>query len=168
MKIQAGEGVILKGEAGKTYTLPSKAVQAMYYNMFIGNNEEKITINETSESGAWTNFYLAGGQFKKVSGSQEIGINKSYLVLPTWLLESNNSARGKKTAGIDELTMEELETETMLLGSIGGDDEDGTTRIDGIAGDDVQSDVYYNLQGQRVDTPKKGLYIKNGRKVVVK
>lgn len=29
-------------------------------------------------------------------------------------------------------------------------------------------DVYYNLQGQRVTNPTKGLYIKNGQKVVVK
>ena len=32
----------------------------------------------------------------------------------------------------------------------------------------VQDDNYYNLRGQRVDTPAKGIYIKNGKKVVVK
>jgi len=32
----------------------------------------------------------------------------------------------------------------------------------------VQSDAYYTLQGQRVAKPGKGLYIKNGKKVVIK
>jgi hypothetical protein len=32
----------------------------------------------------------------------------------------------------------------------------------------VQSDPYYTLQGQRVVNPGKGLYIKNGKKVIVK
>ena len=165
-KIQAGEGVMLKGESGKEYTLHASEVQAYYGNMFVGNIGSKITINETSDDGEWRNFYLASGQFKKVSGSREIGTNKSYLQLPTSLLVSN--ARGKQTAGIDEWLMEELETETMLLGSIGDDDEDGTTRIDAICNENAQPDVYYNLQGQRVENPGKGIYIKNGKKIILK
>lgn len=31
-----------------------------------------------------------------------------------------------------------------------------------------QKDVYYNLQGQRVDNPKRGLYILNGKKIIIK
>ena len=33
---------------------------------------------------------------------------------------------------------------------------------------DNQNDEYYNLGGQHVETPSKGIYIKNGKKVVVK
>lgn len=33
---------------------------------------------------------------------------------------------------------------------------------------EAESEVYYNLQGQRVKNPAKGLYIRNGRKVIVK
>ena len=29
-------------------------------------------------------------------------------------------------------------------------------------------DVYYNLNGQRVEHPTKGIYIHNGRKVIIK
>ena len=32
----------------------------------------------------------------------------------------------------------------------------------------VQDGVYYNLQGQRIDNPAKGIYIVNGKKVIVK
>ena len=46
-------------------------------------------------------------------------------------------------------------------------DESGTTGISGVR-HEINDDRYYNLSGQRVESPKKGLYIKNNRKVVVK
>ena len=46
-------------------------------------------------------------------------------------------------------------------------DESGTTGISGVRYE-INDDRYYNLSGQRVESPKKGLYIKNNRKVVVK
>ena len=53
-----------------------------------------------------------------------------------------------------------------VYGGMGGDDD--TTNIQSSMFN-VQSDgVYYNLQGQRVDNPSKGLYIKNGKKVLIK
>ena len=46
-------------------------------------------------------------------------------------------------------------------------DESGITGISGVK-HEINDDRYYNLSGQRVESPKKGLYIKNNRKVVVK
>lgn len=43
----------------------------------------------------------------------------------------------------------------------------GTTGIRHI-GDSVKDDVYYNLQGQRVEQPGKGLYIKDGKVIMNK
>jgi hypothetical protein len=43
-----------------------------------------------------------------------------------------------------------------------------TTGIDGVKRESITDDRYYNLKGQRVENPTKGLYIKNGKKVVVK
>ena len=48
------------------------------------------------------------------------------------------------------------------------DDGEGTTRIEKIENILRQDGVYYNLQGQRVLNPTKGLYIVNGKKVVMK
>lgn len=45
---------------------------------------------------------------------------------------------------------------------------DNTTGIDGVKRESITDDRYYNLKGQRVENPTKGLYIKNGKKVVVK
>ena len=51
--------------------------------------------------------------------------------------------------------------------SIGNGDE--TTGIETMSDvRSVMSDVWYDLQGRRVENPTKGVYIKNGRKVVIK
>ncbi len=48
-------------------------------------------------------------------------------------------------------------------------DDDGTTAINGIeVAVDAENNEVYNLQGQRVMNPTKGLYIVNGKKVVIK
>jgi hypothetical protein len=46
-------------------------------------------------------------------------------------------------------------------------EDDGTTAINKVAADS-EADVYYNLKGQRVAAPTKGLYIINNKKVVIK
>lgn len=47
-------------------------------------------------------------------------------------------------------------------------DEEETTGINGIESSSNQKVVYYNLKGQRVDNPTNGIYIVNGKKVMVK
>lgn len=47
-------------------------------------------------------------------------------------------------------------------------DEGGTTAIDVINKKQDASGDYYDLQGRRVAQPKKGLYIVNGKKVIIK
>ena len=71
----------------------------------------------------------------------DVPANKAVLKKPT-------GASGSRTIGIDE-----------------GDD---ATRIWGVSVADEDA-VWYTVSGQRIDKPtKKGLYIKNGVKVVVK
>ena len=44
-----------------------------------------------------------------------------------------------------------------------------TVGIEGIeSNEEAEEDVYYTISGQRVAAPTKGLYIKNGKKVIVK
>ena len=45
---------------------------------------------------------------------------------------------------------------------------DQTTAINGMSVEAAASNDCYNLQGQRVDNPRKGLYIVNGKKMVIK
>ncbi|MCR4853644.1 MAG: leucine-rich repeat domain-containing protein, partial [Prevotella sp.] len=47
-------------------------------------------------------------------------------------------------------------------------DEDVATAIESAPATEKYDGIVYDLQGRRVATPTKGLYIVNGRKVVVK
>ncbi len=52
---------------------------------------------------------------------------------------------------------------------IGFGDDNGTTGIQTIDNGKLTIDnVYYDLQGRRVAKPTKGLYIVNGKKVIIK
>ena len=46
--------------------------------------------------------------------------------------------------------------------------DDELTNVEGFATQPIQDGEYYDLKGQRVETPSKGIYIKDGKKVVVK
>ena len=140
--VPAGTGILVKGDPGK-YQIPRVESQSVYANFFKGNLGSEITISETD--GDMTNYYLSKGQFVKVNKSATIGKNKAYLQLPTFVFA------GTRSIG-------------MCF-----DDEDGTTGIDEVIKYAPQSDdTFYNLQGQRVDNPGKGLYIKNGKKVIIR
>lgn len=142
-KVPAGEGILLIGGKGD-YTVPHVSTSAYYVNMMVGTLKA-IVLNETE--GEYTNYYLSNGTsgvgFYKVNGSVDIKANRAYLPL----------LKGTTKAG------------TRFIG-IGFEDEDGTTGISNISNN--EKDVWYNIQGQRVDKPSKGLYIHNGKKVVIK
>ncbi len=48
------------------------------------------------------------------------------------------------------------------------EEENDATGISNVAAQKKNDGVYYNLSGQRVNLPAKGLYIQNGKKVIVK
>ena len=160
-EVPAGEGILLIGDEGE-YKVPHKSTTAYYANLMVGT-VKAITINETD--GEYTNYYLSNGDsgvgFYKVNGSVDLKANRAYLPL---LKNTVSGSRG-------------------FIGMDFDDDEDGTTGIEvplgqrPLATEGTQessifnrqsNDVYYNLQGQRVDNPGKGLYIRNGKKVVIK
>jgi hypothetical protein len=142
MEVPAGTGLLVKGDPG-TYKIPHAEVQSYYVNMLVGNLGATISISETD--GDKTNYYLSGkdGSFVSVNGSANIGTNKAYLQLPTSIFA------GTRTIGVSF------------------DDEDGTTAIRETK-HSKEDGAYYTLQGQRVVNPGKGLYIKNGKKVLIK
>ena len=166
MKVQKGEGVLLKGDA-KEYEIPSVGVQSSYMNMFVGNTSgDKIQVQEKSEDGSQTNFYLKGdGTFVSVNGYVNIGNNKCYLELPTSMVAVASTRGAEANYILEEAEIIKLPISFRSIGN----DGDGTTGIkDQSSKFNVPSDAYYTLQGQRVAKPGKGLYIKNGKKVVIK
>ena len=164
MKVQKGEGVMLKGAEGE-YQIPSVAVQSSYQNMFVGNTSgDKIQVKETSDDGSLTNFYLKGdGTFVSVNGYVNLGNNKCYLALPTFMLTAASTRGAEPRYLLDEPEVIKVPISSMSL----DDDGEGTTGIR----ETMQSGeegAYYTLQGQRVMNPGKGIFIKNGKKVVIK
>ena len=149
-----GEGVLLRNTSGgelteKTYTIPvaTTAVTKNSGNEFVGTLTN-ITVNQVD--GDYTNFVLSKegdvvGFFKaKTSGDggTNVGAGKAYLPV--------------LTSGLSEARRV----------SVVFDDE--TTAIDTIQTSKSAVDGYYDLQGRRVTQPMKGLYIVNGKKIVIK
>ena len=167
MKVQKGEGVLLKGDPN-SYEIPSVAVQSSYENMFVGNTSgETMRVEEMSADGSQTNFYLKGdGSFVSVNGYVNIKNNKCYLELPTSMVAVSSTRSAE-----DDYKFVEPEVIKLPIDfkSIGGDDEDGTTSIKDLTPALSEGEgEWYTLQGQRVAKPGKGVYIRNGKKVVIK
>lgn len=160
MKVSTQTPLLLMGTANKEYSVPSTAQQSCYVNMLCGDANSSTTITKTD--GDFTNLVLKSGEYVGLSSeSSNIPAGLSYLPIPTSFIPA--TTRGEVAMG---LNMKEAEVITMKA-LIGGED-DGTTgirRVEIEAGDNT----WYNLSGQRISTPtKKGLYIKNGKKVIIK
>lgn len=160
-KASANTPLVMLGTANAPYVVPSSAQRTSYVNMLRGDADKEITISKTN--GEWTNLILKGGQFVGLSvESTELKAGASYLPIPTSIIAAS---RGEFVNG-QQLNLQEAEVITMK--AVIGGENDGKTGISRVASE-VVNDVWYNLSGQRIDTPtKKGLYIKNGKKVIVK
>jgi hypothetical protein len=166
MKVQKGEGVLLKGDA-KEYEIPSAGVQSSYMNMFVGNTSgASVQVQETSADGSQTNYYLKGdGSFVSVNGFVNIGNNKCYLELPTSMVAVAASTRSAE----GNYVLEEPEMISMpIVRSIEYDDANATAIKDLTPALSKGEELWYTLQGQRVSKPGKGLYIHNGKVVVIR
>ena len=137
----ASTGVILKGTAGSKYTIPAKNGAAS-----VGTNKLKTAVTATALADG--SFYiLKGGKFCLVTGAADeaartVPAGKAYLLASD---VPNNAPE--------------------LAFDFGGE----TTSISDVRNkiSDVKGDIF-NLAGQRVAQPTKGLYIVNGKKVVIK
>ena len=143
--VPAETGVVLAGEAGQTYTMVPTTEEGT------ANDDNKLVAVVESRhvnavDGEFTNFMLQGGKFIKIldeNGTVKMPAHRAYLPLPT-----------EDTAAAHAVTL------------IWGDDT--ATGLDGIRENRSGDGTVYNLQGQKVENPSRGIYIINGKKVVVK
>ena len=140
--VPAETGVLLRGTPGVTYTLTAtNAAAATVTDNALVAVTEQTTIQQVD--GSYTNFGLSGGVFKKVnSAGGTVKANRAYLHILTSALTSE---------AISLVWDEEITSVNDIRSK--SDDERGD---------------YYNLNGQRVAHPAKGLYIVNGKKVIIK
>ena len=145
-KVPANEGLVLKGEAGD-YEIPFTTTDMYYSNLLVGV-PTATTVSPTK--GEYTNFILANGKygvsFYTLSQEGIISDGKAYLQLPTSML--SNLSKGMVMAFDDE--------------------QDEATGIKDVESGRMNGNRYYNLNGQRVDKIQRGVYIINGKKILIK
>ena len=90
--------------------------------------------------------------------------NKCYLALPTSMVAVSSTRSAEDDYKFEEPEVIKLPIDFKSIGS----EDDGTTGVKEVKSGEAKGDEWYTLQGQRVAKPGKGLYIRNGKKVLVK
>ena len=152
MRVQtaiAGTGLFLKGEPGE-YAVPIiENSNDRSLNMLVGTLEA-TTVNSTDGEMSNYKFTITDGdeapKFYPFEDGTTLSAGKAYLQIPTaWL-----PATAQKSLNIRF-------------------DEGETTSVDEVKGENGKlKGVCYDLQGRKVEVPSKGLYIINGKKVIIK
>ena len=116
----------------------------MMFSNFLKGVTTATTIYPTE--GGYTNFILSNGShgvgFYTLSSAGQLAAGKAYLQLPT-------------------ASVSHVKAISIIF------DDDDATAIQDIEGY-IKAEDIYNLQGQKVNQPKHGLYIINGKKVLFK
>jgi len=145
-------GVVIKGTPNTTYKLHYAASGTTYTaenNYMVRVTSDSYTLPQTEEYNSSTryNYILinddGSAKFFKTDGTSVLAKGKAYFRSTT-------------------------DYSAALSRGIGIEFEDGTTNIS-VAKDSNRGDgKWYTLQGVEVKEPTKGIYIKNGKKVIVK
>ena len=142
-RVAAHKGLILKGEAGKTYTLPilnsnEDALEAVPDNQLVDCVDAVWSSNRKDD------YFLSNGEFVNSKNAGWALAGKSFLYI--------NGGRANQS-------------ESPLRVYV----DNTATAINGITNNPVVKDeAYYNLQGVKVQRPQHGVFIHNGKKVVLK
>lgn len=154
--IPAGTPVMLKGNAG-TYELPitedvTPYSEANYLKPVLADYALAAT-NGASGEAKYTNFVLAKDSegsvcFMKSTGTGNIAANKAYLQILTSNLPADESA-----------------ARSISFNFV---DNEATGIENNIFGINNYNTTVYDLMGRKVLNPTKGLYINNGKKVIIK
>ena len=146
----ANEGVLLKGEVGRTYTYQIAEVDPGLYtgNRIIGVRED-TTLVQTETDGK-SNWVLQPDYKLHLVSNGTIKSGRAYVH------ETND---GDTSFGAKGIYL-----------SFALNEENNTTGIDKVENKkDDEENIYYTLSGVRVINPtEKGVYIKNGKKVIIR
>ena len=161
-----GMPLLLIGTAGQKYKVPSvkSSMFYTYINMLRGDAKKDTDVKKTTEDG-FTNCILSNGVFGPLSADNPaFPAGSCYLPVPTSYVASATRA------GSDEIKMSLKESEVILFNLSDGTVANLPTAIKSVFRSQASNDdnAWYNLNGQRVDTPHKGIYINKGVKVVIK
>ena len=142
-KVAAHTGLILKGVKGETYTLPildsnEDGLDAVTDNQLVDCVDAVWSSNSNED------YFLSGGKFVKSINAGWALPGKSFLYISSGRV---NQSESPLRVYVDNTA----------------------TAINGITNNPVVKDeAYYNLQGVKVQRPQHGVFIHNGKKVVLK
>jgi len=139
-KVPANTGLFIKGEANDIPVLTGDADDMSTNNLVAVS--AATTVEETD--GDYTNYVLGLENGKPTflkANATTVPAGKAYLQIPT---PSEARARLTVTFADDAMGITDVKAQKAGAG------------------------VYYNLSGQRVASPSKGLYIVNGKKIIIK
>lgn len=143
-KVKAHKGLILKGEAGQTYIVPILASNEAGLDEATGNDLVDC-VDAIWSTGRDNDYFLHDGEFVKSKNNGWALPGKSYLYISGG--RTNKSESSPLRVYVDNTA----------------------TAINGITNNPVVKDeAYYNLQGVKVQRPQHGVFIHNGKKVVLK
>ena len=145
---EAGVGLFLKGEPGEYVVPVIESTDEHSLNLLVGTLEQTV-VNSTD--GAMSNYkftILPGDEtpmFYPFEDNTTLSAGKSYLQIPTaWL-----PATAHKSLSIRF-------------------DEGETTDVDELKGESGEVKTIYDMQGRIVENPTSGIYIIDGKKVIIK
>mgnify|MGYP002522852594 CR=1 FL=1 len=144
--VPAGTGLLLKGEPG-TYFVPYSQSYSVYVNLLKGVTE---ATNVNATEGSYVNYVLNNGSqgvgfYKVGAAGASLEAGHAYLQIPAEAASSRSALK------------------------LRFDDEDEATGIDdSLMNSEIVNSAVYDLQGRRVEQPQPGLYIRNGKKVIIK
>ena len=144
--VPAETGVVLVGNSGETFTLTGTCGETPEIT-----NNELVAVTDSrhvnATDGDYTNFMMKGGKFVRIKESTNsmMPANRAYLPLSTALITDSNA----------KMITLRWDDETTGIKTTGDNDR-------------MRNGVIYNLNGQKLSAPRKGINIINGRKVIVK
>ena len=146
--IIGGEGIMLKGTPTATITIPVAATgAAIEGNKLVGRTTD-LTVSSETEN--YANFYVLSNN----GGKAEFQNLKNYI-------DAGNSV----TINAGKAYLDATGASGARLNIVFDDEATGINAVD----NSLQiTGKYYNLSGQRVMVPTRGLYIVNGKKIIIK
>ena len=165
----AGTPLYLIGQPNKSYDIPSAAAQTAFVNMLVGNlSGSIIEVKETAmvDGVQMRNLYLKDGTFMLVKSSAKISDGKCYMQTPLSTVVTSQAPAMDEPFGTFVATDELLQVRFS--------DDDDFTGIENVNVNDNVNDNenndWYDLNGRKLSgkPAQKGVYVRNGRKVVIK
>jgi hypothetical protein len=158
-KASSNTPLLLVGEKDGKYSVPSTEVKVAYANMLEGSAFNASDLNEL-DSSLTPCILNRSNQFEPMSAL--------VFSIKNQLVPGEAYMPVLKDYAYDSVTNEPYETYNSMAEVISIKLDDETTAINRVKASRKDAGIWYNLQGQRVENPRKGMYILDGKKKVLK